>query len=206
MPDAAPPTPFPFPANFDLRASSIGGSGRGVALDGESIAWRDRDGPRRRRFDEVSTIDFDCEMDGDQPDARCDVGFADGLTMTVHWDGHTKNGEVERYLAFVTALIERLGPDLRARILFREGARPAKRIWMIIVFAAMLTLSSGAFLYGLVSPETYAQPNGWMLLPLTLFFVAATGFGLWAAMRSGQAPIDPLNIPARALPPRPKGS
>ena len=124
MPDADPPTSGGPSLSYALRASSIGGSGQGVTLDDESIAWRDRDGARRRRFDDILTIDFDCDMDADQPDARCDFGFADGLMMTVHWDGHTKNGEMERYLAFVAALVERLGPERRARIVFREGSRP----------------------------------------------------------------------------------
>ena len=187
------------PQTFPLRASCLGASGQGVTLEPDAVVWRTRDGEHRRAFDAIVSLDVDWEIGGDEPDGRCDFGFADSLAMTVHLD-HGKPAEIAAYCSFVLALRERLAAHA-GRILFRHGSSPSKRLAAIIVIAILLALMSGSFLFAVVSPETYQEPYQWLLLPLNLAFVVALGFGLRAAIRSGRKPFDLADLPRLALAP-----
>jgi hypothetical protein len=180
---------MPADQSFPLRTSCLGASGQGVRLGDSGVAWRTREGEQRRGLGAIVSVDVDWQTGGDDPDARCDFAFADGLAMTVHLD-HDKPAEIAAYCQFLIALQDRLGAEACRSILLRHGSRPAKRMWTIIATGSLLALSIGVFLFGLFSRETYEQPNEWLLPPLMLLFVVALAFGLRAAILGGQKPFE----------------
>jgi hypothetical protein len=193
------------PRNFDLPWSGAGGHGRGVVVEEMALGW---DGPRqhRRDYNDIAAIELEAEAVGDDPFARCDIFFADGvrLRLLVDNDGrHTD--DVLAYREFVPAFFERLGPRHRARIVFRQGPRPAKRIASIIASAAFTAAFFGLAV-ALPFSDTLWQDNEWLLIPLVLLMGGLSALMLGVSLKLRQLPFDPQSLPEALLPalPRPR--
>ncbi len=185
---------------FDLATRESDVWGRGVSLDGSTLAWG---ADRRGAFGDIAAIEHECEMGGDDPGARCDIFFAGGGHLTVHLNGD-KPAEIAVYRAFVLTLLQRLGPAERSRIVFREGDRPFRRAMNIGLSGFCLAVALVGFVVAAFSRDVYEQPNEWLALPLLLLFIVVLSGMLWASLKSGQKQFDPEAIPAAALPAPPR--
>ena len=184
---------------FEVPVSELGGRGDGVVINDEGLAWTGPDGRRRRGLDELLSVEIQNEPAAEDPFVLCVLTFAAGAPLTVRVDCDQAE-KIAAFRGLILTLIDRLGPERRQRVRFLTGPRPAARTLQIVLFAIGFVGTAGVFLFELVSPETYTQPNEWLLLPLILFFVIALGFGLGVAIKSGQKPFDPLAIPPGVLP------
>ncbi len=187
---------------FEIPVNELGGRGDGVVVNDGDLAWTGPDGRRRRGLDELLTVEIQSEPMVEDPFALCVLTFAAGAPLIVRVD-YDQAEKIDAFRGLILTLINRLGPERRSRVRFLTGPRPAARRLQIILFAIGVAGTAGVFLFELVSPETYTQPNEWLLPPLILFFVVALGFGLRVAIKSGQKPFDPLAIPPGVLPEAP---
>jgi hypothetical protein len=200
MLEAGMSTPEIIGDQFDLETLDASTRGRGIALEDAGFVWNHGEGLRHRAFDDIAVIDLEVLIGDDGTFARCAIRFLDGTHLTVRINTD-KIDAIMSYREFVLLFLERLGSVRRARIIFREGVSPARRMATIIAGAVGLVSCLAMIVFALLSPQLLKEDNSWLLLPLMLLFAALCAGVLWAGWHSGRKIFDPAAIPDRALPP-----
>ncbi len=153
---------------FNLPHSGLGSRERRLVLEDAALAWGDRDGPRRRAFDDIASIKMETEIDGDNPFAQCDIVFRDETRLRVEVTNDANHyDDALEYRAFLAAFFDRLGPERRARIDFIYGPNVLKRTIQIAVGAAFTAAFIGLIIFQLFSSDLW-RDNNWLLIPLAL--------------------------------------
>jgi hypothetical protein len=187
--------------HFDLPTTSAAGHGRGIIVETDALAWTAGVHSQRRVFDDMSAIALEADMGAEDPFARCDISFADGERLRILIEVNSRDRPAALYRSFVTTLLERLGPEHRQRLVFREGANPTRRMVSIVACIVFIVMMLGVLLFGLVSEAFFKEDEAWLGIPLILLFLILLAGMLWGTVRNRQRLFDPQAIPDRALPP-----
>ena len=198
-----PAAPGNVATSFALPTSSTGGHGRSIVVESGALAWNAGSLARRRTFDDIAAIELELDRGAEDPFVRCDILFADGERLRILIE-LSRPKDTVIYRAFVMEFFERLGPAQRQRIIFREGASPARRMVSIVFCVVLLALLLGMLLFGVVSGGFFQEQNAWLGIPLLLLFVGMLSGVLWRTLKSEQKTFDPRAVPDRCLPPAPR--
>ena len=106
------------------------------------------------------------------------------------------------FRGFVLALIERLGPERRARISFRplNPPGPTGRIVFISVSLLALIGFTAVARWARLSAEAQFE---WAAIPLCLLMAGMLALSVRAAFITNDKPFDPMSLPSHALPQEP---
>lgn len=200
MQDGDPSAAGNVATSFALPTSSTGGHGRSVVVESGALVRNAGSLARRRTFDDIAAIELELDRGAEDPFARCDIQFTDGELRVLIELNRPKDTAI--YRAFVTEFFERLGPAQRRRVIFREGATPARRMLSIVFSVALLALVLGVLVFGVVSRGFFQEDNAWLAIPLLLLFVVMLSGILSRTLKSEQKTFDPQAIPERCLPSR----
>jgi hypothetical protein len=195
-PDLAPANDL---TEFDLATQDDKTAGRGVALDSGFIRWNA--GALVRSFDAIEAVELESMMGEDISTAQCDIVWQDGARLSVRIDTGLER-DVMTFRGFVLALIERLGPEHRARISFRplHPPGPTGRIVFISIYMLALIAFAATALWALLSAEAQFE---WAAIPLCLLMAGMLALIVRAAFITNDKPFDPMSLPSRALPQEP---
>jgi hypothetical protein len=189
---------------FDLHTSGTAGRGLGVIIEDTALAWQCAGQPRRRAFDDITTVRIGVDLiSGDLPAADCDITFADGERLRLMMVAPTwKDMNYAEFRDFVLRFFDRLDPAQRARIIFYAGPSAPIRAWWITMSGGCLALVLGVMVFGVFSGWV-GEEGGWLFLSVFVLLAAAMSVLFAVALKSGPQTFDPTTVPPRALPPVP---
>ena len=113
QPETADNHPESETSSFDLVTRDETIAGRGVAFDSMALRWND--GARVKSLGKIEAMELESVMGEDISIAQCNVIFHDGSRLNVRIESDLER-DVMTFRGFVLGLIDRLGPERRARI------------------------------------------------------------------------------------------